>query len=258
MKKNIKRISAFLLTIVLTITLMPNLSQKISTLEINKHEVYDSSFVNVLTDGTYQASNGNKIIVSAGTAKYNSSNLTVVAANTGYKLTGTGGPYYQLSSMAIVTSPANSGQNQKMAYVLNEVTPEEDIAGAYEVWLNGTKKNTYKDLQSAVLAADNNSTIKLNKDVDATGGAYISGKSLTIDGNGHTINLSTWLNGLFYVEKDATLVINNLKIDGGASGFEVNYAGVTYTNTTIPIVTGSDASDPKANQPAIVSAGNIL
>ena len=174
MKKNIKRISAFLLMIVLTITLMPNLSQKISTLEINKHEVYDSSFVNVLTDGTYQASNGNKIIVSAGTAKYNSSNLTVVAANTGYKLTGTGGPYYQLSSMAIVTSPANSGQNAKVAYVLSDFTPVEDENGAYEVWTNGSKVKTYKDLQSAVYAAENNSTIKLNKSVDATGDIHFN------------------------------------------------------------------------------------
>ena len=258
MKKNIKRISVFLLMIVLTITLMPNLSQKISTLEINKHEVYDSSFVNVLTDGTYKAPNGTTIVVSSGTAKYNgSTNLTVTAANTGYKMTGSGGPYYQLSSMAIVTSPANSGQNAKVAYVLSDFTPVEDENGAYEVWTNGSKVKTYKDLQSAVYAAENNSTIKLNKSVDATGGAYIGGKKLTVDGNNQTINTSTWLNGLFYVAGDAELVINNLKLDGGATGFEVNYAGVTYTNYTIPLVTGSDASDPKANQPAIMSAGNI-
>lgn len=258
MKKIIKRISAVLLILVLTITLMPNLSQTISTFEIDKHEVHESSFVNVLTDGTYISSTGATIVVSSGTAKLNgSTNLTVTASNTGYKLTGTGGPYYQLSSMAIVTSPSYSGQNAKVAYVLDSITPVEDENGAYEVWTNGSKVKTYKDLQSAVYAAENNSTIKLNKSVDATGGAYVGGKKLTIDGNGQTINTSTWLNGLFYVASDAELVINNLKIDGGATGFEVNYAGVTYTNYTIPLVTGSDASDPKANQPAIISAGNI-
>lgn len=258
MTKAIKRASAIVLVMLLTITMMPNLTKTITTFEIDKQEVFDSAFVNVLTDGTYTASNGTTIVVSSGTAKYNgSTNLTVTAANTGYKMTGSGGPYYQLSSMAIVTSPANSGQNAKVAYVLSDFTPVEDENGAYEVWTNGSKVKTYKDLQSAVYAAENNSTIKLNKSVDATGGAYIGGKKLTVDGNNQTINTSTWLNGLFYVASDAELVINNLKLDGGATGFEVNYAGVTYTNYTIPLVTGSDASDPKTNQPAIVSAGNI-
>ena len=49
----------------------------------------------------------------------------------------------------------------------------------------------------------------------------------------------------------------NLNINGGATGFKVNYDGATFTNSTVPLVTDSATNDPKNNMSVIFNKSNL-
>lgn len=228
-----------------------------------------------LSSGDYKSyDNKHTITIGSGGNLYdNKYTLTLSKNDKGSRLTGKLGTdkksvtFYQLNDSKILSGSVISYKEDGITVYLYDytvysmdLTPVVDENGAYEVWRDGSKINTYADLQSAVDAATSGDTIKINKDVDATSGAYIKGKDLMIDGNNHTLNGSTWLNSIFVVEEDAKLEVKNLTVDGGATGFEVNYdvVDVFKKSTSIPIVSGSDSTDVKLNISPIVSKGNLL
>lgn len=91
---------------------------------------------------------------------------------------------------------------------------------------------------------------------EATSGVYIN-KDLTIDGNNNIIDKSDCSRYFIFVDKESTLNLINITIDGGATGFEVNEEGLTGTNYTIPLKTDSDINDPKQLSSAIMVLGNL-
>ncbi len=93
--------------------------------------------------------------------------------------------------------------------------------------VNGTG---YASLQDAVSVAANGNVVKLLKNTELDTGITISGKFITIDGQGHTITYgATYTETLFTVKEDGSLIIKNVTIDGG-NAWEWSITGeVTYT-----------------------------
>ena len=162
-----------------------------------------------LKAGTYTSNDGHIITVNGdGTALYDDTySLTVTENDKGGKITGKLGTnnksvtFYQLNSSKIVSGTVlNYTHDGATVYLYDytvfgmDVTPVVDADGGIEVWSNGSKGDTYADLQSAVDAAKSGDTIKITKDLDVVGGTYVSGKNLTIDGDNHTLNSATWSN----------------------------------------------------------------
>lgn len=231
----------------------------------------ENNFVNTLTLGTYQTSDGShSITVNDGTVLYdNNYSLTVNASNNGYTLTGKIGKnnkavtFYQINASTLISGTVMNYTDASgtvylydyTAFKLN-VEPVVNSNGLFEVWSNGKKVNSYNDLQSAVDAANSGDTIKFTEDYKVTAGAYIN-KNLTIDGGNHTLDRSEWSNAFLIIEEGVTLNLKNVTIDGGATGFEVDYDAVTFTTTTIPIKSGSDTNDVKQNLSVIITKGNL-
>lgn len=226
--------------------------------------------------GTYVSKDGQHTVTidAYGNHTYDGTyTLKLTEKETGSYLTGKLGTdkksvtFYQINSTKFVNTTVVAYKEAGLTkylydytvFDLNTPSPVEDESGAFEVWRNGAKVKTYADLQSAVDAASNGDTLKINKNLDVTSGAYIKGKNLTIDGNNHTLNGSTWLNAILVIEDDAKVEIKNLTIDGGSSGFKVNYDAINVFNksTSIPLVSGSDSSDIKLNVSPIVLKGDL-
>lgn len=202
--------------------------------------------------GTYISGDGEHTITVGGdgTILYDgTTSLTETADERGNVIKGSSGTFYQLNNSKLVNG------TDYTVFSLN-TEPVIDENGGIEVWSNGSKVNTYVDFQSAVDAAKTGDTIKITKDLDVVGGAYVSGKNLTIDGGSHTLNSATWSNSVFIVEEDATLNVKDLTIDGGATGFEVDRDAASWT--TIPLKANSDAHDPKQNLSAIITKGDLI
>lgn len=236
-------------------------------------EYYSENTVLSLTEGTYKSSDGHSVSVDAsGNILYDDTYSLILASDdAGNKINGNIGSsntlisLYQISNttlttIATVTYTDSSGSsvvlNGYTSFVLENSTPVVLENGVYEVWSSGSKVNTYADLQSAVDAATTGDTVKITDDVLANSGVYIN-KNITIDGGSNEIDTSSWKNAFFVIEEGATVNINNLIIDGGATGFIVDYDAITYTDSKIPLVSGSDSNDVVHNMSAIISKGNL-
>lgn len=234
---------------------------------------YSENVVLGLSVGTYKSSDGHNISVdSEGNILYdgsyslilsNSDNGNIVKGNVGqnnilislYQISNT-----MLTTISSYTYTDSSGVsvtlNAYTSFVLENSSLNVDENGIYEVWNENSKVNSYSDLQSAVDAAGDNSIVKITKNFTANSGVYIN-KNITIDGCNNTMDKANWHNAVFIVEEGISVNINNLIIDGGALGFAVDYDAVTYTNSTIPLVTDSATNDVVQNFSAIVSKGNL-
>lgn len=222
-----------------------------------------------LAKGTYTSFDGRSFTVNEdNTIKYeNTYKLKVNAtANT---LSGSIGTdkkaitFYLLNNSSVFTKAAMTyTYNGVSSYVYEytgfkaNVTPVVDANGIFEVWSNGSKVNTYADLQSAVDAAGDNDVVKVTENFVADSGVLIN-KKVTIDGMNHTIDRSNWNYGLFVVCDDGELNLKNITIDGGADGFEVDYDSVTFNDYYIPLKAGSLDSDPKLTLSAILVRGKL-
>ena len=142
----------------------------------------------------------------------------------------------------------------------NDVCSGCGIAQDGHIWQVIVANNTvgaYTTLQAAIDACPVGGTVALDADCAVTGGAVI-GKSVTIDGGSHLIDISGCSDAFITVAESVEVTLRNLKLDGGATGFEVDYDAVTYTNYTIPLKVGSLANDPKASKSAIISSGSLI
>lgn len=140
---------------------------------------------------------------------------------------------------------------------LMDYTPIQSVEGAIEVWSNNSMVSAFDDFQSAIVSASNGDTIKLTRNMAITEGATIMGKNITIDGGNFTIDKSLWANTVFAVADNASLNINNLIIDGKATGWEVDFDAVTFTNGSIPLKANSADNDPVSFYPAITTSGKL-
>lgn len=140
---------------------------------------------------------------------------------------------------------------------LMDYTPIQSVEGAIEVWSNNSMVYAFDDFQSAIVSASNGDTIKLTRNMAITEGATIMGKNITIDGGNFTIDKSLWANTVFAVADNASLNINNLIIDGKATGWEVDFDAVTFTNGSIPLKANSADNDPVSFYPAITTSGKL-
>ena len=127
----------------------------------------------------------------------------------------------------------------------------------WTVMENGAVTGAFADLQSAVDACQNGGTVCLTENCAVTSGVTVE-KDIVIDGGNHLADISACSEAFITVSQDAEVTIRDLRMDGGADGFQVDYAAVTYTNYTIPLVPGSLNNDPKAKQSAVISIGNLI
>lgn len=273
MKKVIKPTMIFCL-IIIALTLSTGLylnlenNQKKKTLSIEQQKYLVASNPVV---GIYNSISNHKIIKNAdNTYTYdNLYNLTYKANAKGSTLTGKIGSnnksitLYQINQTTFaVKSEINYLENNETMYLYaqtifkttKEITPSE--TGIAELWRDNKKINTYETIQDAIDMAESNDTVKINSDYTATEGIYIN-KNIILDGDNHTINKSNIQNTFLIVEENTNVTIKNLIIDGGASGFIIDYDAITYTDYAIPIKTGTDATDPKQTMSAVVSKGNL-
>ena len=132
-----------------------------------------------------------------------------------------------------------------------------EARGIWQITENGTLIGAFADLQAAVNACEAGGTIRLTENCAATTGAIIE-KDLTIDGGGHLVDISGCKDAFITVSAGAEVFICDLVLDGGANGFRVDYDAVTYTNFTIPLVSGSLGDDPRATRSAIISSGTLI
>ena len=226
-----------------------------------------SAAVVELKSGTYTSSDGHTIVVNADkTVSYDGTyTLTLNEKDRGSTITGKIGTnnkavtLYQLNDSKIVS--ANGHITYKhggvdtylFGYTIFSIdsTPVVLENSGIDLYRDGVKINSYANFQSAVDAAKNGDTIKLSKNIDVTSGAYIN-KNIIIDGNGKTINRETWANSLFVVDKNATLTVKNLTVDGGANEFEIDYS-IAYP----AVKAGTLDNDPISNEALIISKGVI-
>lgn len=131
----------------------------------------------------------------------------------------------------------------------------ENADGGIELWRGDAKVATYGDFQSAFTSANNGDVIKLTKNMAIQDGSALVGKNVTIEGNNYTLDKSSFGSTVFAVAENATLTINNLNIDGGATGWAVQPLDFTKE---INLVTGSADSDPKTAYSIVSTAGKFV
>ena len=196
-----------------------------------KHTIDIASDNTALYDDTYSLKVNDKTSGDTITGKIGTDNKSV----TFYQLNDS-----KIANVAVISYTHAGVTSYLYDYTVFSLdkTPVVDDAGSIEVWHAGVKVNAFSDFQSAVDAAMDGDTIKITSNLNVSSGAYVKGKNLIIEGNNNTLSYTTWLNSIFVVEEGASLTINNLTIDGGASGFEVDKSSIniqTGTSTTIPI-----------------------
>lgn len=231
----------------------------------------DTSVVE-LTTGTYTSKDGHTLNISSATkAVYdNTYNLTITASNRGSLIKGNIGSnskavnFYQVNSSTIVSGTSVTYTHNSATTYLYEYTvfrlsgnDSSNESGKIELYHDNNLVGKYTSFQAAIDYAGSGDTIKLIDNIDVLGGAYIN-KNLTIDGNGKKLNYATWSNSVFIVEEEATLTLKDLTIDGGSTGFKVDYEAVTFEDYKIPLVSNSDATDIKQNLSAIITKGKLI
>lgn len=138
-------------------------------------------------------------------------------------------------------------------------TPTEDASGALEVWKNNTKLATFADFQSAIEYASAGCTIEVTRNFKITEGAAVSNKNITINGNYHTLDKSEFATRFLAVAEGATLTINDLTIDGGATKWAVAFDKIPYDYSfTIPFVENSRDGEPETKSSTISSNGKLI
>ena len=102
-------------------------------------------------------------------------------------------------------------------------------------------------------------TIKIWQDFDAFETCVLSeGKNLILDGNNCTINNKNWGKTIFQVAAGSTLEIKNLKIDGGATTWKIDYENAYIDGNYARIPTKNYESEKKATASTIKSNGNLI
>lgn len=118
----------------------------------------------------------------------------------------------------------------------------------------------YDTLAEAVTAAASGDTIKLLKNIDAAAVITISGKKLTINGDGHSINRTAAYKGTIFNIKDSSIVtFSNLTMDGGAPGWTYTYKVKTesgYAPECIVVTAGGN--DISGDAQAIIVRNSVL
>ncbi len=233
----------------------------------------NEEIVNTFTVGEYKTcDDAHKIeIQETGTVTFDDAyTLTVSESEGAYILNGKLGTnntdvkFVQLNNHALICVSHIKYTINETSYIiyqntpfLMDYTPVKNADGGIEVWNNNVKSATFGDFQSAFVYATSGDTIKLTKNITITEGATLMEKTLTIDGGDFIIDKSSWANTVFAVADNATLNINNLTIDGKATGWEVDFDAVTFTNGNIPLKANSADKDPVSLYPAITTSGKL-
>ena len=148
--------------------------------------------------------------------------------------------------------------NVAQSNIIATQTASETPEYAVEVWNGEVRTQGYSTLAEAITNAATGSTIKIYTDFIADQTFTITGKTLTIDGQNHTINNATWLKNVFTVSDDATLTINNLIIDGGATTWEIDYENAVPDANYALVPLKNFESEARHTQPVIKSTGNLI
>ena len=117
-----------------------------------------------------------------------------------------------LAMSAVSASNLNTTDIATENNVINDV--ESDVlTDSYEDAMSVTDNGTFTALQNKIIEADENSTITLENDYFYDDGGIIISKSLTIDGNGHTID-ALGKSIIFLITADG-VVLNNITFCSG-------------------------------------------
>jgi len=226
---------------------------------------YKTGSESIILPGTYKSSDGHTLVIASDkSVTYDSTYSLTISAdeNTITGKIGTNNKavtLYRISESTFVNSAVvsytHSGSTVSLyeytIFVLEGYTFESDANGVIEVWRDGSKVNSFSNLQDAVSFANAGDTIEITENISIENGAYID-KDLVIDGNGFTIDRSGFVNSVFVIGEDADVTIKDLTIDGGANEFIVDFS-IAYP----AVKEGTLDNDPKLNISAIVSKGNL-
>lgn len=209
--------------------------------------------------------NGSNILFDDAYTLVSSENngTTLLSGNLGTSNTATN--FVMLNDNAIlcvshIKYATASGNIILYAYTpfVKSFTPSSNANGVIEVWHNGSKTASFSDFQSAFTFAQNGDTIKLKSNLIVSEGAVLVGKSVIIEGGNHLLDKSQWASTVFAVAENAQLTINDLSIDGGATGWDIDFDAITLPTNIINFVSGSSDSDPKTMHSAIATQGKLF
>lgn len=245
------------------------------TTNVNATSLSVEDITNVFAVGEYKTcDDAHKIeIAEDGTVSFDDAyTLTASGSEGAYVLDGqlgtsnTSVKFVQLNNHALICVSNIKYTIDETSYIiyqntpfLLDYTPVENADGGIEVWNNNVKSATFGDFQSAFVYASSGDIIKLTKDLTVLEGATLMDKTLTIDGGNFTLDKSLWANTVFAIADNATLNINNLTIDGKATGWEVDFDAVTFTSDyIIPLKANSADNDPNTAYPTITTSGKLI
>ena len=120
--------------------------------------------------------------------------------------------------------------------ILNDAVEEQKVSCGYSEVLSDNSTGTFTDLNSLIENASVNETIILDTDYEGTFSHTITiGKSLTIEGNGHTIDCTNFSYNVFTIS-GSNVVLNNIRFK---CGYGIYWSGVNGTLSNSYISGGS-------------------
>ena len=118
---------------------------------------------------------------------------------------------------------------------------------------------SYESLEDALAACADKGTVSLLGDIDNISKAIdIAGKAVTIDGKGHVISRAAGYTGsIFTVASDGSLELEDVVIDGGASGWQLDWDNASGPGwyVDVPIIKGEN--DVVSTAPLVEVAGKL-
>ncbi len=170
--------------------------------------------------------------------------------------TATDAPAAESPAASQEEAAASASKDDKAATASAKRAPMKSVAHV------GTQGTSYESLSDAVAASKDGDTVYVDSDIsDFSSKIEISGKSITVDGQGHVLSRvkaldengnydekNSYAGGIFLVDEGAGLLLKNITLDGGASKWVLNLDGRYVI---------ADASDMMSTEPLIESKGAL-
>ena len=117
---------------------------------------------------------------------------------------------------------------------------------------------SFEELKEAFNTEENEITITLLNDFDFNSKISISNKKVTIEGEGKTLSRSnTYYGGLFEIDANSELNLNNIIIDGKSADWSLDYPNQKYFGNyaRVPVIVGDN--NVQSNASLIVNNGKL-
>ena len=122
----------------------------------------------------------------------------------------------------------------------------------------GVEVTTFKELTDAIASEAESLEISLGANFEFDSKIEIKNKEITIEGNGHTITRNeNFKLGLFDIDENSKLNLNNVIIDGNASDWVLDMENQAYVGkyVRVPVIVGEN--DVQASESLIKNKGEL-